>query len=103
VIITEGDLNPLPFPIQRYLRFTQVVGKPRVKCVKVRQAGWMRTSPNQNWLTVEAGQYSIALFARPHIFTGQGRKARRMDEKLHIMNGTAACDFQRLSVFRYII
>jgi hypothetical protein len=57
-IVTEDDLAPLPIPVQLYLRFTQVVGKPRVKCVKVRQTGWMRTSPKQNWMPVEAVQYS---------------------------------------------
>jgi len=57
-IITESDLAPLPEPVQRYLRFTQVVGKTRVKCVKVKQSGWMRTSPKQNWMPVEAVQYT---------------------------------------------
>jgi hypothetical protein len=57
-IITDAHLAPLPEPVQRYLRYTQVVGKPRVKCVKVRQSGWMRTSPKQNWMPVEAVQYS---------------------------------------------
>ena len=38
-IITEADLAPLPEPVQRYLRYAQVLGKPRVKCVKVRQTG----------------------------------------------------------------
>jgi hypothetical protein len=57
-IITAADLAPLPEPVQRYLRFAQVVGKPRVKCVKVRQSGFMRTSPKQQWMLVEAVQYS---------------------------------------------
>jgi hypothetical protein len=57
-IVTEGDLAALPEPVQRYLRFAQVVGKPRVKCVKVRQTGFMRTSPTQNWMPVEAVQYT---------------------------------------------
>lgn len=57
-IISEADLAPLPEPLQRYLRYTQVIGKPRVKCVKVRQQGFMRTSPEQKWMPVEAVQYS---------------------------------------------
>jgi hypothetical protein len=57
-IITEADLAPLPEPIQRYLRYAQVLGKPRVKCVKVRQKGLMRTSPTQKWMPVEAVQYT---------------------------------------------
>jgi hypothetical protein len=57
-IITEADLAPLPEPVQRYLRYAQVLGKPRVKCAKVRQTGRMRTSPTQSWMPVEAVQYS---------------------------------------------
>jgi hypothetical protein len=57
-IITEAHLAPLPEPVQRYLRYAQVLGKPRVKCVKVRQTGRMRTSPTQRWMPVEAVQYS---------------------------------------------
>jgi len=57
-IITEADLGPLPEPVQRYLRFAQVLGKPRVKCAKVRQTGFMRTTPKQKWMPVEAVQYT---------------------------------------------
>ncbi len=59
--ITEADLAALPEPVQRYLHFTQVLGKPRIKCVKVRQTGLMRTSPTQKWMPVEAVQYSTLL------------------------------------------
>lgn len=57
-IITDADLAPLPEPVQRYLRYANVLGKPRVKCVKVRQKGLMRTSPTQQWMPVEAVQYT---------------------------------------------
>jgi hypothetical protein len=57
-IITETDLAPLPGPVKRYLRYAHVLGKPRVKCAKVRQTGFMRTSPAQKWMPVEATQYT---------------------------------------------
>jgi hypothetical protein len=57
-VITETDLAPLPEPVQRYLRYTQVLGKPRIRCAKVRQTGLMRTSPTQKWMPVEAVQYT---------------------------------------------
>jgi hypothetical protein len=57
-IITEADLDPLPEPVQRYLRYAQVPGKPRVKCAKVRQTGLMRMSATQKWMPVEAVQYT---------------------------------------------
>jgi hypothetical protein len=57
-IVAEEDLAPLPEPVQRYLRYAQIIGKPRVRCAKVRQKGRMRTSPTQNWMPVEAVQYT---------------------------------------------
>lgn len=57
-VITENDLAPLPEPVQRYMHFTGVVGKSKIKCVKVKQTGFMRNSPKQGWLPVEAVQYS---------------------------------------------
>ena len=57
-IITEAHLAALPEPVQRYLRYAGVLGKSKVKCVKVRQEGLMRTSPTQKWMRVEAVQYS---------------------------------------------
>jgi hypothetical protein len=57
-VITEARLAPLPEPVQRYLRFAQIVGKPTTKCAKVTQTGLMRTSPKQNWMPVEAVQYT---------------------------------------------
>lgn len=60
-IITEAHLAALPEPVQRYLRFVGVVGKPKTKCARVKQSGLMRTSPTQNWMPVEAVQYSTLI------------------------------------------
>jgi hypothetical protein len=57
-IITEAHLAPLPEPVRNYLRFAGVVGKPKTRCARVKQTGLMRTSPTQNWMPVEAVQYS---------------------------------------------
>jgi len=57
-IVTEADLTLLPKPVQHYLRYAQVIGKPKVRCVKVRQTGFMRTTPAQRWMPVEAIQYT---------------------------------------------
>ena len=41
-LLTETDLQPLPPPVQRYLRYVGVVGKPRVKNVRITFEGEMR-------------------------------------------------------------
>lgn len=57
-IITEAHLAPLPEPVQRYLRFAGVADKPKTRCARVKQSGLMRTSLTQNWMPVEAVQFS---------------------------------------------
>lgn len=41
-LITEKDLEPLPFPIQRYLRYAGVINRPAVNSFRVVFTGQMR-------------------------------------------------------------
>lgn len=56
-IITEEDIKDLPGPVQRYLRYTGVIGKERVSYVRLKQKGFMRPKPDAKWLPLEAEQY----------------------------------------------
>ncbi|MBM4167740.1 MAG: hypothetical protein FJ215_01075 [Ignavibacteria bacterium] len=56
-VITEADIESLPEPIQRHLRYAQVVGKSRVQYIRLRQRGMFRTRPDQAWMPIEADQY----------------------------------------------
>ena len=38
-VIEETDLNGLPDPVQRYLRFTGIIGKKEIRCARFRQQG----------------------------------------------------------------
>lgn len=54
--ITEEDLAPLPPPVQRYLRFTGVVGTPRVAGFRARMTGRIRGSATGPWMPFTAEQ-----------------------------------------------
>ncbi|MEX2088641.1 MAG: DUF6544 family protein, partial [Bacteroidota bacterium] len=56
-VVTEADLAHLPPPIQRYLRRSEVVGKPKVQFVRLRQRGTIRRGPEDAWMPFEAEQY----------------------------------------------
>lgn len=56
-IITEADIKDLPEPVQRYLRYTGVIGKERVATVRLKQKGAMRLKPDANWVPLEAEEY----------------------------------------------
>src|SRR5690242_13394023 len=54
VVVTEAMLEGLPAPIQRYLRYAGVVGKPIPQIVRLRQHGKFRTDPQRPWMEIKA-------------------------------------------------
>lgn len=57
-LLTEADLAPLPEPVQRYLRYAGVVGKPKVRNFRAVFTGEMR-SRTQDWFSFSAEQYNF--------------------------------------------
>lgn len=41
-VVTERDLEGLPEPVQRYLGYTQIIGKERIGTVRLKQEGSIR-------------------------------------------------------------
>jgi hypothetical protein len=67
--VSEAMLKRLPEPVQRYLRYTGVVGKPFVGKVHLSQSGRMLLGRGQPWIPLRAEQwYSV----RPPGFVWSG-------------------------------
>ena len=70
--LSEGDLAPLPVPVQNYLRYVGVVGKPKANNFFVELSGRMR-SREQSWFHFRSEQYNFVknltrfFFMRAHI------------------------------------
>jgi hypothetical protein len=58
-IVSENDIAHLPVPVQNYLRYTGVIGKPRVYNFWAINSGNMKQSPKSDWITVKAQQYDF--------------------------------------------
>ena len=56
-VVSEKDLEGLPEPVQKYLRYTQIIGKERIRSVRLKQKGSIRTSQKQGWMPFSAHQY----------------------------------------------
>ena len=56
-VVTEEDIKSLPEPVQRYLRYTQMIGKEKIKTVRLKQGGYFRMKENQKWMPINAEQY----------------------------------------------
>lgn len=56
-IIAESDLKNLPRPVQRYLKYAQVIGKPMIRTVRLKQKGQVRQKPDEKWMPLKADEY----------------------------------------------
>lgn len=57
-LLTETDLQPLPAPVQKYLRLAGAVGKPKVKNVRIAFKGQMRDK-GQDWFEFTSEQHNF--------------------------------------------
>ena len=55
-VVTEEDIRGLPEPVQRYLRYTGIIGKEKIRAVRLKQKGFFRQG-DQPWMPFEAEQY----------------------------------------------
>lgn len=56
-LVSEHDLDGLPAPVARYLRFSGVVGKPWVETVRLKYSGSFRMGPDKPWMGLHATQF----------------------------------------------
>jgi hypothetical protein len=57
--VTEKDLEHLPEPVQKYVRYSGAVGKPRIYNFRVISSGSMKQNPDSNWIEIKAQQYDF--------------------------------------------
>lgn len=55
--VSKADLEGLPFCVQKWLESSQVIGKERIKTVRLKQKGLLRTKEGQPWMPTGAEQY----------------------------------------------
>ena len=56
-IIRKEDLEGLPVCVQKWLENAQVIGNERIRTVRLKQKGLMRTKEDKPWMPAEAEQY----------------------------------------------
>lgn len=58
-LVNDAMLDPLPEPVQRYMRWTGVVGKPWIRTAYVRQEGRFRMAADKPWMPMKAEQVFV--------------------------------------------
>lgn len=58
-LLTEPDIALLPKPLQKYLHYVNVVGKPKIWNVRAIFQGKMKFDENKKWMNIKAKQYNF--------------------------------------------
>ncbi|HMI84297.1 MAG TPA: DUF6544 family protein [Polyangiaceae bacterium] len=105
-LVTDEDLARLPRPVQRYLRFMKVVGRPRDWSFRAGFEGRFRRGPSEAWLPCEVWQYDSAIevarifhmrlalanllptVVRDTYLKGHGRMQARAFDLFNVVNAT---------------
>jgi hypothetical protein len=56
-ILTDAEIESLPPPVQKHLRYSGAVGRPKMTSARVQQTGRIRTAPEQPWMEFTAEEY----------------------------------------------
>lgn len=56
LVVSELMLEPLPEPVRRYMRWSEVVGKPWIHTAFIRQKGQFRLGLDRPWMPLKAEQ-----------------------------------------------
>jgi hypothetical protein len=58
-LITEDDLRPMPFIVQKYLRNSGVLGQEKIWNFRVEMTGKMRGKEGDSWMKIKSVQYNF--------------------------------------------
>lgn len=88
-LVTEADLSDLPAPVQKYLRITGAVGKPRVRNFRAVFTGDFRTGPKSPWMVFRSEQHNF-LDQPTRLFLMKAAMYGLPLEGLHVFRGDSA-------------
>jgi hypothetical protein len=87
--LVEKDLAALPDPVQKYLRYTGAIGKPKIQNVHTVFSGKMKLQENGRWMPIHAEQYNF--YDQPtRLFYISSRMFGIPFDGLHQYSGSAA-------------
>lgn len=81
--VTENDIVHLPKPVQNYLRYVGVIGKPKVLSANLELEGRIRKDETNNWIKFKSKQYNF--YNEPtRVFLMKARKSDIPSNGLHV-------------------
>jgi len=99
-MMTESDIQQLPEPIKKYLRFTGSVGKPKVNNFKIEFNGKIRKDEKSEWMPFTCQQYNFMQTPTRLFFMKAVMKSLPVAGYHCFKNGVAFMDIRLFSIFK---
>ena len=99
-LLSEFDLVDLPEPIQKYIRYTGAIGKPKVKNFKVEFSGQIRKNEEAEWMPFTSQQYNFIASSTRLFYMKVVMKHLPVAGFHRFINGQASMDIRFLSLFK---
>ena len=118
-LVSNGELVGLPSSVQKWLEYSQLVGKERISTVRLKQVGSLRMKEEQPWMAEEAEQYFttvepgfiwkakikpapvLFIVGRDRYYNGQGNMLIRFLSLITVANGTGP-EIDQGTMLRYL-
>ncbi len=98
--LRETDIHALPEQVQKYIRYTGAIGKPKVKNFKAEFAGQFRATRQSAWMPITSEQYNF-MNASSRLFFMKATMKHLPVAGFHCFkNGNAFMDIRLLSLFK---
>ena len=99
-LLTEVDIQTLPEPVKKYLRYTGSIGKPKVNNFKVEYTGKIRKDEQSEWMPFTCEQYNFMETPTRLFFMKAAMKGMPIGGYHYFKNGMAFMDIRLFSLFK---
>lgn len=99
-LLTETDIQHLPEPVKKYIRYSGSIGKPKVKNFKIEFSGKIRKDEQSNWMHFTSEQYNFIETPTRLFFMNAVMKKLPVAGYHKYKNGIAFMDIRLLSLFK---
>ena len=99
-ILTEADIVNLPLPVQKYIRYSHSLGKPKVNSFKAEFKGKIRKDELSEWMPFTTEQYNFTDVTTRLFYMKAVMKHLPVEGYHCFKNGNASMDIRLLSLFR---
>ncbi len=99
-LLTEADLQPLPEPVKKYIRYSGALNQPKVHSFKVAFAGQIRKNEQSAWMPFTSVQYNFMDASTRLFFMKATMKGLPVAGFHCFKNGEAFMDIRLFSLFK---